>query len=311
MFDVMQIRNVFYHEGCPDGIAARELLKLVLPHISYHPFQFGTELALNDYRLDHALFIDCHPRADQIQQLFLTYRIFLADHHKTSEPICQTLVDLGFGDRIYRKGSDVSGAMLAYELIEAKYAETATQQQLDRAWRYAELTSIGDTWQTSHHNFKFARTLSNFIGNFKDGWRGVPDKRVYDMLPAYQRSLEMKVQKSAKSAIIRTIEGTSTKIAFVGSEPSDVAEVLRPQGINIIANIFATKNDNGEEVYVFSLRSDESFNVREFAQTFGGGGHDRAAGFSLPLKDFEFHDKNPMVYFVEQIHQYQLAASAL
>ena len=60
------------------------------------------------------------------------------------------------------------------------------------------------------------------------------------------------------------------------SEVADVLKIAYPD-----ASFVCVYRRNGERSYTYSLRSNApGFNVREIAESFGGGGHERAAGFT-------------------------------
>ena len=62
---------------------------------------------------------------------------------------------------------------------------------------------------------------------------------------------------------------------------SDVAEILRQEGFNIIAGFFYSKAGEHSQspLLCYSLRSDGSLNVASLAKMFGGNGHTKAAGY--------------------------------
>lgn len=102
---------------------------------------------------------------------------------------------------------------------------------------------------------------------------------------SYDLNKKNKIKKIAEDALICTPDTASKKIvtAFVNNidNISDVAEYLREnENVNLVIGYLRV----GDQ-HIISLRSDDSFDCKELAVKHGGGGHKKAAGFMIDVKD--------------------------
>jgi len=74
---------------------------------------------------------------------------------------------------------------------------------------------------------------------------------------------------------------------------------------------FSYKTDEGKPIVIFSTRSHADFNCGAFCKAHGGGGHTKAAGFSVPLdlgrslRRVSGPDPNPFQHFLEILEAYE------
>ncbi len=80
---------------------------------------------------------------------------------------------------------------------------------------------------------------------------------------------------------------------------SDAAESIGTDADVVIA--FSYKTENNERKLIYSTRSKTNFNCADFAKRFGGGGHTKAAGFSLPVNPA---DANPYEEIYKRLVEY-------
>lgn len=291
---LIKTKNVFFHSGCPDGIAAREILKKIQAsfdtQLNFIPYYFeqpilGTE---REALVQDALFIDIHPPKTEWKELESKYDFLVADHHATSASF---MID----SEKYLRGENTraeSGAMLA-----AQISEVVCKARYKDIFDFATIIAISDTWQTDHPDFKKARNLAQYILLFGDRWEGFihPED---PLVQAYAKVCEDSNLSLADHAILRERDGF--RLAFINtSNTSDVAEILRPRGINVIVGWKVLFLPDKGEVINYSLRSDESISVRAIAERIGGGGHNQAAGCSTAYKD-----QNPIEHFLGEFTSY-------
>ena len=293
---VYKCKYLFYHSGCPDGIAAREIMLYAFPHLIPQPFWFGAKIdgELEDKLKDGAIFIDIHPNMDQIILLMERYFICIADHHKTSSNSLNELYECGYDSRIMIGNNEMaeSGAVLAYKIaLHALDFSDPSGYIKD----FATLIGISDTWHTENPRFQESRNLANWIQVFGNTFTGVPDKTMWKMIESYKKASEIKNKSLAKGAIIR--EKNGLRVAFINGEfISDASEILRGQGVNVIVGHKVVTVPGKGECLNYSVRSDASYNARILCENFGGGGHDQAAGCSIP-----YTGQHPIGFILEQI----------
>ena len=173
---------------------------------------------------------------------------------------------------------------------------------------FAKLAGIRDTWQDDSpywlESCEQAATLTFYPWEY---WRCAVTENKYDF------PNEMKVgrlvyakrmtdaTKCAKNAL--HFEEDGFKVA-VFNDPdkltSDVAEILRTNGVNVIAGFYFTK-DNDNPVIYYSLRGDGSLDVSAFCEYYGGGGHSCAAAFDQKMN---LEEENPFSEFRDMFKEY-------
>ena len=289
-------KYIFFHSGCPDGIAAREILLAGFPELNLipQPYHFGMKMTdeLHNKLTQGAIFVDIHPNLDEIDELMEKYFILIADHHETSRMKLEEFIKV-YPNRIDIGRNDLSesGAWLAYMLVWLNNGK----EDMTEMRNFATLIALSDTWKSEDPRFPIARNLANWIQVFGNHFAGIPNDHMWKMIEAFNGAARYKNESLAKSAIIRDIG--KYKIAFISAiNISDAAEILRNKGVNIIVGYqIANVPGKGERVN-YSIRCDDTFNARLFAQENGGGGHDKAAGCSL-----EYTGDNPIGMFLNKV----------
>lgn len=187
----------------------------------------------------------------------------------------------------------------------------------DRVTRLARLAGIRDTWQTSNPEWLDAcyqhealmfwpRELwlqaPIFVGDGSPGY----DNRMNIGQTLFQQ-FQVRVQKAIEGSYRFEHNGTSV-VVFAGTAyTSDAAEKLTNQADVVIGWSYFVESNGDMDGWpdkptkgpklVLSCRSRGKFDVLAFAKANGGGGHTKAAGFSLFVKP---SDPNPYT-FIEKV----------
>ena len=273
------IKTIYYHGSCPDGITAREILKYATLIVDFRSFYF-TELK---HIPSNALFIDCSPKAHQVEAC-LKNGCVIAEHHESfTESYCK-FNEAYPGTMILGDTSKAeSGAILAWAIVDQIQG---CEYLPDYVRAIARLIAIGDTWQKDDPNFEYARMLGGYIAFFGNDFcmdlRDLADGE--EAIKAFGYVQKRKQEMLARGAI-RYTEG-KVKLAFINElNMSNAAEILRSEDdIDIVVG-YITKYDNlkKKNIVIFSLRSKENgFDCAAFCKRLGGGGHKAAAGYSVP-----------------------------
>lgn len=293
-----------------DGIGSREILKYCLNlGVKYISYEHNvTQLDKKD--LNNTLFIDCSPNAKVVNEYMQTCdNLLIADHHQSFIDAIQGL----YGDRTllpedmkvegYKNSDDISGVTLAFYILEVIYKdlfdndiEITTKKKIYSLERYI---SIADTFcKDNIYEFAVARNFSTYLMDmYGDYMNLIPNIDMISMVEPnspYDLNKKDKIKKIAEGAVIyRSGITLGNTVALINNidNVSDVAEYLREnKGINLVIG-YMRKYDQ----YTVSLRSDGTFDCQEFALKHGGGGHKKAAGFTIPLG-------NPVVDLIKLIY---------
>ena len=281
-----KIEAIYFHDGCPDGIIAKKILWHPNQDIKFIPYNFQefSEIPSN------ALFIDCSPKAHQLEQA-LKNGCLIADHHDSFRKSYEDLREvpeyegqLLFGEN--SKGE--SGAVLAYNIFTTLYPDFINVIE----WNIARLIGISDTWQKDDPDFAYARKLAKYVqyhGN--DIASSVLEScDLQKNVEAHARITEQLNQKLFNNAFVTACPGkpeTSLwKVAFINHlSISDITE--RFTECDLVVGWEVSKNqDTGKLQVQYSIRSrNEEFDASEFCAFHGGGGHKKAAGVIMPVHE--------------------------
>jgi oligoribonuclease NrnB/cAMP/cGMP phosphodiesterase (DHH superfamily) len=304
---VRQVRTVISHDNCGDGTASALLLRDALPDATIQFVQYGTEAYRNLEASPGMLFCDICPPADRAEE-FVRAGALVLDHHRTARAVVEQFGPNGvFADEALEPG--VSGAMLAYREVWGPLKGTQADPKV-QAWaeKFATLTGIRDTWQNKSPQWDEAcrqGSLMHFMPN--TDWMRISVSELaanwdthFEWIGHVLTDRHAKgVQKSlGRSGHYRTERGTRVVIFNSTSHTSDAVESLGAEA-DLVAG-FAYEVENGQERMIISTRSRNNFDCSAFAKMFGGGGHLRAAGFSVPVGE-----KSPYNTILELVRQFE------
>lgn len=298
---IFNAERVYFHSNCPDGIMARNILKYLFDEVAsaaaqnsqyggfYYPASPSNELPL----IKNAIFIDMAPIASQFED-FLKAGAVILDHHESNRYLFDQYKEQYPEQLVFGENADhESGAMLAYKVLATYFDDSRFYTYIIEAKKAADYISISDCWHKQDPRFESGRALAHFITLQGNDYNNLADPEIMDMaelIYTNKKKEDTKIAKKAEKVFITTKDGQKIKVCFLNRENvSDVSEILRNDyGVNLVVgwqkDTYINKKDESKinKIIKFSLRSDDSVNCRKIAELLGGGGHDRAAGFSIP-----------------------------
>lgn len=287
---LQQIRKLITHANCIDGLVTALIVKDALPDVEIEFVQYNTKEHL-ELKVEPGLFFcDMTPPRERVRE-FVNAGALVCDHHKYAKDIVEAFQFNGiFADETLEPG--VSGAVLAFRWVW-DWIKSADSLQTDnaRSWRrLAELAGIRDTWQREHSDWDAAMQLHAVLESFPAAyWFGLKTAAaeralglMHSIGPELLHEKALRVQRVYDSGITkRHVGGRTWALSVVSPElVSDLGEKLRENGGDVLVNI-TPKIVDGVFRYAISLRSNGSVDVGKLALRYGGGGHSRAAGFSV------------------------------
>jgi nanoRNase/pAp phosphatase (c-di-AMP/oligoRNAs hydrolase) len=307
---LLKVRKIVSHENCADGIAAAFLLHLALPGAEVQFVQYK-EPSLEQLPAEpHMLFCDMSPPRERVQE-FLDVDSIVLDHHKGAEDVVKQFRLHVFADEATMPG--VSGATLAYREVLTRVAPYERAYALEDL---ANLAGIRDTWQTKNPDWADASAVSaalKFYGYARllklrpaltptfEGWDG--------FLMNLQRLGSTLIEKNQEGAVAVLKEGyryTSKKgtrvVVFNALGPtSDAAEVDDGKEFDLVVGFKSRLSGDAMKV-AFTMRSHTTFDCKALALLMKGGGHTKAAGFSVPV----IFEASPYKQFVDLLEYFEL-----
>lgn len=275
---------VIYHGGCPDGssaaLAAYEAKFGV--HAEYIGMGYNDSPPDDDHiRGKNVYVLDYSFSREQVEHMSaLTNEFVLIDHHKTAldrlegHPNC--ILDM-----------EHSGATLSWAYFNDARPEDAPEFYLyieDRdLWKY-DLPNSREI-SSALNNYNGRHNFLNWI-DVADNWDEIKPQLIQEgrTILAYEK--EMIKGILSKSEIVTLIpSGRKAMVVNCSTLFSEVGEKLcykakekniEPIGITYFWN-------PREEKWIFSIRGRGEVDVSKIAETYGGGGHKSAAGFTCPM----------------------------
>lgn len=231
------------------------------------------------------LFCDITPPRARVAE-FVAAGAIVLDHHKGAEDIARAFGERGvFADEKLEPG--VSGAYLAYrEVWRAIFSgrHTSLRKDGEVSW-LATLVGIRDTWQRSSQHWDWACEIC-------EGLRFIPLQTLIDRErrtavelaesfgPILLDKKRVEARRLAETAVRLNVSGLRVAIISDYDATDDVIDVLGDSVDLLVGFAYVAENDGSVKLCV-SLRSRGDTDAMKIAKTYGGGGHTRAAGFSL------------------------------
>lgn len=288
---------VLYHRGCNDGmVAAWAAWKKFGPSsdsnpVVYLPYQYGEEFPEVCFGA-HVIMVDLSLKVEQLSEAFMQFESLLViDHHKSAEPLLEHMASVLTYDEYIRTRAvkpltiyfnrDYSGAVLSYAFFS-----NLQEIVLDELPLAIQMIHDYDTWQFKLENTK---AINIWFINRVQTLQEVDD--FIDIGPTFAwveigRTLIRYDERIARGVIKQYTRShvmpDGSRVAFVNGPHhlrNEISDQLLKSGDFDVAVVFTHRKERS----VFSLRSNPGFNVAEIAETFGGGGHEQAAAYSIPL----------------------------
>jgi oligoribonuclease NrnB/cAMP/cGMP phosphodiesterase (DHH superfamily) len=274
---------VYYHANCPDGFgAAWSFYQKFKEKAKYIPVSYNNYRSLlNSQDLEEATvyILDFHFDPDVMDKLDLICKsVTLIDHHKTAEDKLKGRKNC-FIDKTH------SGCYLAWKYL-------FKEQDVPPIIKYVE---DRDLWKWEFEESKYILTaLDSYPYNF-DMWNkfnkkisGDEKTSVIDQGIHIQKYKESLIKKISRYSENHKIAGYNLYIINTSILQSDICNYILNSRQSDIVIAYYKYND----FYKCSMRvSREDIDASLIAKNFGGGGHPKASGFSIPSVQDLFDSK--------------------
>lgn len=294
MSDSMKV-VVIYHDRCPDGAVAawcaskfyENELDCDLADVFYHPTIHGNEPPWKEiHEADKTYILDfSYSRGEMIKMSTMT-ELLVLDHHASAEARCHGLDFCQFD-------MNKSGAGMAWDHFFPNES---------RPW-LVDYVEDRDIWKWEFGNSKDALAFLDTLPR---------EFSIYDQIYDGGITLGECVEKGAAirgyidQYIEDTLEAGRREITFAAPDGEIHRNVpiinASYKGISELVNEIAVghkfalgyfRRNDGKYQYSVRVPEDSDFDGAKFAALYGGGGHKKAAGFSL---DAELREANPAWY---------------
>lgn len=272
---------VIYHHPCSDGFAsmlvAKKFLNFHCPNkeVEYIQGNYSESISPETFKGKYIYLLDFSWKADYLKKVLeVAEKVVILDHHKTAKPEVEECKGYHNLDFVYDENKSGVGITHWYFYGESSMPKLFQHVQDRDLWRFnlentkevsLYLMSIG--FDESSWNL----ALANYESTVEKG----------KMLLEYHNSICEDIASMATEVDLFNWKEKYGLIPLVqycpGRMVSDVLHILA-KGKPFSAAVLRKKDK-----LIYSLRaSDESeVDVSEIAKSFGGGGHKKAAGFTI------------------------------
>lgn len=314
------VKTIVAHADCPDGIASAILARDALSDAKVVFAKYGTPETEGMLAEEGMLFVDFSPPAARVGA-FLEAGALVLDHHRTAQGVVLGFVTVGqgvFGDEA--KDLGVSGAMLVFENVWQPLARAehdgAKHLVAYNARDFAVLAGIRDTWRRSDGRWReacvqaewlkfYGESLLDYAHDF-DFFTNADNEDQYRfevgtrLLQNHEREVARAVKEAWHATFVRepkTQRAGSIAIIADSRLTSDAAEALDKQ-VDVLAGFRYFVDSGGVLRMNVSLRSHTDIDVGAIAKRYGGGGHTRAAGYTVEV------DAMPYAQILDEVEMY-------
>lgn len=288
----------FYHGGCPDGMTAAWIVQRAIPDIELVPCVYGStepvpdcagrDVVIVDYTFDNPTMIAIAQSAQSLVVL---------DHHETAIANCDGLAEHPRTTVVldmHRSGASIAFDRFASEAFPS-YSEHA------EVGEFVEYIQRRDLWQfepgDGTDEFTAAVTSYPYTVEAWDAMCALGVDQLIDDGSAINRYRQRLIESAVANARPVEILGHPTWAAACpyayGSDVAGLLAALHPECE------FGAYYVDGPATRSWGLRvrGEGTFNVAQFAQLLGGGGHPKASGFragyDTPEIIFQPKETNP------------------
>lgn len=297
--DLSAVDTIVTHAFCPDGIASAMLLRDALPNAEVVFLQHGTKEIEEFAATPGQLWCDLAPPRERAKE-FVDVDAIVLDHHRGQQDVVDLFGKRGvFADEKLEPG--VSGATLAYREVWFPMIGSQWDRDVQDAVKlFVMRAGIRDTWQRQHSLWEEACAQAKSLTFFGYEWFSsnffshpyVSESSMEIGRLLYAKSIA-RAQKIASNAMVKG------QVAFANERfISDAAEALRElrSDVKLFVGFSYVGQAEGPMSLSYSLRSStDDVDCSEIAKRNGGGGHTRAAGFSISYPDWVAAD--PIMLF--------------
>lgn len=277
-----------YHGGCTDGVAAAWAVWVAEKATEFYPGAYqqdppwdkieqATSILLVDFSYKRPVMEEIERRAN--------VRPVILDHHKTAHEDVGPLLEAGVWDGEF--DMDRCGALMAWDYFHGVGTRPLLLQEIDaqdrwlptrnaplimalRSWPHAPSDDL--SWDQLMHQWSRHMHLDGTEQLRQDG----------DAIYRYYRA---RVDETKRHAAPMRI-GEFANVPVVNAPYSLASEVAGELASDSPDGIAAVWWRNKDGSVTFSLRSRGNVDAAALAVSFGGGGHDQAAGFKVSWSDF-------------------------
>lgn len=278
---------IVYHNNCPDGFTAAYIAKLRFPEAKLMPRDHGAPIDVEQFRDKDVICVDCNLRGKNDEVAAIAKSYVVLDHHKSETDI--------IGKSYATYDITRSGAGLAWDYLFGKDRPLLWRgEEIGKPFYYekrpwwVDYVEDRDLWRFA---LPKSKEINAYIMTFAytiETWKKMTEvdfKYAIQSGEAVLLQIEKYVREVIKQAQTGTLNvlGKHYSVSVVNVPYLNTSEV--GDALSRSSDIGLGWFERADGMIQFSARSYGDIDVSEVAKLFGGGGHQHAAGFQLPLAE--------------------------
>ena len=283
--------HYIYHASCTDGLTAVGIAVQPQQSTDNHfvtvPMSHGTRLNVESLAGKRVCFLDFSVTKDvMVELLKVAEHVTVIDHHIS---VYNELSEINAPNFEYVYDVNKSGAGLAWDyFIGTEYPYFVELVQDRDIWtkKFKDTDALSLALRVEEFYFEdMVCIIADILAYNKQHPRGVDGEtcRLIDKGNSYLEYQKYLVKQIASNAVKATLDDGQEvmKVNCAAGLISDVGSYLSEKNECGVALLYV---DNGSlRIYSLRVAADCDYDASAYAKSKGGGGHQRAAGFSVPL----------------------------
>lgn len=272
---------VIYHANCLDGAASKYVAWLNFKeNATYLSCQYGQAFPIEKEKLtdqDEIYILDFSFDRETLDEIYsLVKKLIVIDHHDSAERALQDCPYAIFD--MNESGVSLTWKYFFQELTIPNYLFHIKDRDL---WRFESPNTkpfcaycYNNKYDNPEFWDSFYQSVSNYIDAVQQG------KTIIDYIDKTAKTF---INKRYPKYKIISLNGYKAAIYNTTTLISEIAEAIYT---NVECDFTISYFISPEGKVCFSLRAPKTNEVKvnEYAEQHGGGGHEKAAGFNLPLE---------------------------
>lgn len=270
-----------YHENCPDGISAMWSFLKKYPNATFLGCSPGCKNINVDWDgFNTVYFLDLCPNENLLRFLLsIDIKIHILDHHKTNQLLLEN-----FNNDNLIKVFDMkrSGCQITWDYFFPDQPRP----------KFLDYVADRDLWLWELEDSKDINAGMNMIGydnlDRYENWNDVKDelKAIGEAFNIYKNRKIDDISKYAKKMYYKNRDSLLCVFCSDYEIVSDLGNSICTKNPDIDFAVIVTNYSISNRTVSLSLRSN-GYDVSEIAKRYGGGGHQKAAGCTVSIHQFE------------------------
>lgn len=271
---------VYFHNPCQDGIGSAWIATKYLSDYELVPYSHGDDME-TDYNDKVIYFLDMAPPVEIYNQLKITNKVYILDHHISNQKIYKDIKDENVIFDMNKSGVGITWSYF-YPDKELPYFLKCIQSR--DLWKF-DIEHTKDFCEGFYLACSSVESNEEILVLFDELYNNESQINKYiDIGKLLNQKKNKKVDSIGSYALEKIYDFEGHKVCMVNADSeiaSELGNYLSSKPECDFAIIW--RYDHVYQKYSISMRSSDKVDVSEICKRFGGGGHKNAAGCAINI----------------------------